>query len=182
MSRNTKKKKPIEKKPRFNKCSLCGKKFRTCNPKRIVCDNCSYSQRKLKKIKVTQKENEDGISYTTKCICCGQEFVTCNSTRLKCTSCMCDDLTVPSAYVMTMFEMGNEPDNSMPQELLVKCHHCTKYHTCLKQSGRKLTKCPDGTYVKCHQCQFKAKCERVGTKKATSCRTGVMVPPRRKAQ
>lgn len=158
------------------RCTLCGKKFKTCNKNRKVCDVCPYTSSKVKKIKIEQRRNRDGVSYTTKCICCGQEFTSCNITRTKCTSCTCDDLDIPVYEVQRLFSIGNEPDNTMPDSYKVRCYNCSLKKRCTRRSTRlrSVSMCCNGEWVKCSQCIFAPKCDKRNTEKAKECRNGVL--------
>ena len=157
-------------------CTLCNKKFRTCNRMRSLCEVCSERPSTLNKIKVVQRSNRDGVSYTTKCICCGQEFKSCNSTRYKCTSCVCDDIGISPSEVVELFKLGNEPDNTMPENMKVPCFHCSLKKKCGRRKNKyhSLKMCCSGEWVKCSQCVFAPKCDKRLSERAKDCRNGVI--------
>ena len=178
----TKQKGTEDKQVFIKRCSICRKRFRTCNKKRTVCDKCCEinmsevfrrSRKNKRRFIIDQEKNDDGVSYNTKCICCGQRFVSCNNTRLKCTSCICDDMGIHPEEANGLFKIGNEPDNTMPDNLKVKCRNCSKYFSCQKRRSRKLTRCCNGSWVKCSQCVFAENCDRRISTKAEECHAGV---------
>ena len=116
----------------------------------------------------------DGASYINKCGACGQEFVTVNPSRIRCTSCSCDDLGISPEEVISMFEMGSEPNNSATSGFIVNCHNCSKEVGCKIKNILHMVGCVNGAPVKCSKCTFASKCIKKGTKAASSCKSGVL--------
>lgn len=163
-SRTTKKKNSTKSTPKVYKknCIICKKPFKTCNPSRKVCDVCCETPSKIKKIKVEIKKNRDGVTKIRECVACGQTFVTCSDSRVRCTSCSCDDYGIKAVDVKQMFEIGNEPNRSMPWSLMVRCHNCILNGKCNKPRTKGIMCCPSGEWVTCAKCAMQEVCEIKG--------------------
>ena len=137
-------KKKEEQKVYVKRCTLCGKKFNTCNKTRSVCDTCCETPSKIMKIETSQMRNSDGISFTKTCAACGRSFVTVNETRIRCTSCVCDDNAIDPQEVETLFKIGNETNCATPQNLFVQCFVCKKSNHCMRRRVKPILGCPYG--------------------------------------
>ena len=158
----------------INYCALCGKPIRTCNRNRTVCDLCCENPKKRNKKKIVQKKNKDGVSYTRECFACGHPFVTVSGERIRCSSCYCDDYNMEPAEIGSMFKMGDEPDNTMPSHLKIKCRNCSLKNTCTRWRTRGILNCPNGKWVTCDICHFAPRCEDKKTAKAKGCQKGIL--------